>query len=160
MLLFETATRKDAVWISTRLREADRQEVAAATGEQPETAVPFSFDISQECWMIRPAVSASGSADPFAIFGTVAAGKVNGAKDVGIIWMLATDEIDNNAVAFARISRYWARRLLEPYDLTTNYVWNKNRKHLRWIRWAGFTILKPEKRGPFDEWFHPFYMIK
>ncbi len=96
---------------------------------------------------------------PFAIFGTVPAGEAEG-KRVGIVWMLATDEIDDNAIAFARTSRQWAKRLLEPYDYTLNYVWNRNIKHIRWLRWAGYIILMPERRGPFDEWFHPFYMSK
>ena len=156
MLVLDTATRKSAVWISTRLREVDNQEVAAATGAKPKDAVPLSFDISRECFMIRP----SGADNPFAIVGTVAAGAVRGEKNIGVIWMLATDEIEDNAFAFARFSNPLAVRLLEPYDATMNYVWSKNERHLRWLKWAGFTILEPKPHGPFNELFHPFYMIK
>ena len=120
-------------------------------------AVPLSFDISRECFMVLPS---NPGADPFAIVGTVAAGQVPGEKNIGVIWMLTTDEIDDNAIAFARFSRPLAKLLLEPYDLTMNYVWNKNKKALRWLQWAGFRVLAPVQYGPFNEPFHPFYMLK
>lgn len=142
--------------IAPFVRKEDRNEIAAATGTtNVNETILLSFDISARCWTIRH----QNEKRPFALFGVGDAGLYEGAT-AGIVWMVATEGLKKHGLAFARISRPWAEKLLEGYDIIFNYVWSGNWLHKRWLAWAGFTVYPPIERGPFGEKFHPFYLLR
>lgn len=155
MLYIARALREEAEWLAPRLREVDRQEVYAATGKDPVVVLPLSVDISEESFTLR----SSRQGDPIGIFGVGGAGYKNAVGHIGIPWLLAADELVEgpNAISLARISRPWVERLGKNFDVLANYVYAKNEVHIRWLKWAGFTVAKEAVPwGPFKAPFYPF----
>lgn len=137
--------------IAPRLREADRQEVIAASGRTPEEvlAVGLQGDVCLT-WL-------NAEGDPIAI-GGVARTNVEGA---GAVWLLATPEIEAQRFAFLRNVGAYLEALHTVYPVLFNYVDARNTLHIRWLRWMGFTFINLH-----DSWgvegrpFYEFVRIK
>tara|TARA_R100001509_G_scaffold74845_2_gene41854 strand:+ start:2182 stop:2637 length:456 start_codon:yes stop_codon:yes gene_type:complete len=139
------ATEQDLDSMSTRLREADKKEVEASGGYQPEEALRLSYESSDTCF-------AFGSPeDVWAMFGVTTM-----FDNVGAIWLLGTDAIDTNPIAFLRWSRRFLPFLLEPYDMVCNLVHAENTVHIKWLRWLGFAFIRKVSHGPKQLPFYEF----
>ena len=121
----------DVLYLSPRLREADKQEIQAATGQPPVVALSDGYYSSKPC------LTACYRDEPIAIFGVVPV-----ADGVGAIWMLGTPRIEQVRIPFLRQSRDWVERLNHLYPKLFNLADERNTVHLRWIEWTGFTITK------------------
>lgn len=131
-----------------KLRQQDRDEVIAATGMEPDAALRRSFSHSTLTW----AVELQGQA--IALFGV----GVGGIKGVGNPWLLGTDCLAAAGRSFVLHSRHYVRCMLERFPMLANVVDGRNQLSLRWLRWCGFTIEKPQPFGPFRIPFHVFHM--
>ena len=138
----------DDVYISTRLRRADRDELQALSDKTPEA-------ILREGGMISlPSCAIVGnSGQPAGMFGVVPEG--NG---VGRIWLLGTDELVAKPMRmqFIRESKNYLSGLERMYMLLHNEIDERNTIHIRWLQWLGFTFMRriPEhgiQRLPFWE---------
>lgn len=125
--------------IAIHMRQADRDEVAAASGVSPFEALEFSFKKST---LVRTAL-VDGA--PSVMFGV---GDINILAGVGAPWLLGTEAVEENYVAFLRGSVEWRDQLLRRYSVLRNFVDVRNRASIRWLRWLGFTLSDPvEMRG-------------
>ena len=125
--------------IAKRMRQADRDEVLAASGRSPGQALVFSLRKSSVSW------TALVDGRPEVMFGV---GDLNILARVGAPWLLGTDAVEIHSVAFLRRSRGFTDQLLRRYSVLRNFVDDRNTVSIRWLRWLGFTLLDPiEIRG-------------
>ena len=128
----------DIDYLSASLRHADLQEIAAASGESPWEVIRRGRAISSEC---KVGISASDN-NPFVIWGVV---PVPGTE-AAAIWMLATPEIETNAMLFLRRSRDEVDELNKLHDVLFNYVDARNALHIKWLRWVGCQFIRRHER--------------
>jgi hypothetical protein len=127
------------------LREADVDEIWAASGMDPGAAVCFSIAVSDPGW----AVELNG--DPVAVFGARRAG-----AGIGMPWLVAADVMERHPVHFYRISRRIVEEIKGRYGLLVNWVHAENRLSVRWLKWAGFEIEPAAPWGAMGRDFHRF----
>ena len=121
------------------MRQADRDEVFAASGKSPAEALAYSLRKS------AMAHTALIDGRPEVMFGV---GDLNVLAGVGAPWLLGTDEVEKHAVAFLRGSVEWKLKLLARYSVLRNFVDDRNTASIRWLKWLGFTLSDPvEVRG-------------
>jgi hypothetical protein len=135
--------------MSGRMREVDAQECWSMAHVEPDTALQLSFDRST----LVGAVERSGSC--IAMFGV--APECLLGSDKGIVWLLATDELADISIAFAKRNRKVIRQMLDFYPVLENHVDVRNRTSLAWLKWCGFTLYGPEPFGPDNM---PFYRVE
>lgn len=125
--------------IARRMRQADRDEVFAASGRSPASALVYSLRKSSHAW------TAMIDGVPEVMFGV---GEINVLAGVGAPWLLGTDAVERRYVAFLRLSVGFRDQLLRRYPTMRNFVGVRNRASIRWLRWLGFTLSDPvEFRG-------------
>lgn len=140
------ASPSDALWLAPRLREADKAEVRAASGLDPAVALDFAVRSS------RPSLAMMGDQGGcIGLFG--AAPTVDPLA--GIVWMLATDDLERHSRQFLRESRPWIGQLHRAYPLLFNFVDARNEIHIRWLRWCGFTFINRHEEFGVER--RPFY---
>jgi hypothetical protein len=126
------------------MRQADRDEIAAASGRSPGAALAFSLRKSSLAY------TAMIDGVPEVMFGV---GDINVLTRVGAPWLLGTDAVTTHYVAFLRLSKGWAQQLLARYRVLMNAVDDRNVVSKRWLQWLGFTLGEPaplgEQRLPF-----------
>ena len=120
------------------MRNADRQEVAAASGKTPVQALTFSLRKSSIAY------TALIDGRPEVMFGV---GDLNILAGVGAPWLLGTDAVEKHYVAFLRGSIDWRDQLLRRYSVLRNFVDDRNRVSIRWLEWLGFRLLDPVDMG-------------
>ena len=130
------------------MREEDRQEIWHLARIKPYSALTSGF---QECSYNRT-ILLDGKV--VAIFG------VGGEKGgEGHPWMLASDLLTKIRKPFVRECHAFVQEMSQNYTKLTNCVWSKNKEHIRWLKWLGFTFLPGVPLGPDQEIFYPFYKV-
>lgn len=120
--------------IAAAMRAEDKAEVQAAEGDTPEAALLKCLLIGKPCVTI-----CSPEGTPLALYGVTPQG-----DRVGIVWLLGAEElVERPAVRlrFLREARDHLLRFFEHYDLLWNCVDARNRVHVKWIQWMGFTFI-------------------
>jgi hypothetical protein len=144
---------EDTDYLAGRLRKADLQEIEAARGEDPLTALQYGFKISKVCF-----TAIDDYLQPIAIFGVV---PDEDNVRIGLVWLLGTDDLVRHSFFFLRKSREWLKKLLQQYDVLWNYVDARNEVHIRWLKWCGFSFLrKIDRYGPGQLPFYEFEIRK
>lgn len=125
------ATLEHALALLPRLRKADLQEIAAASGDNPEDALVLSVASSQMAWawLYRGRV--------MAIFGVA---DYPGRDGVGIPWLLGAKGADKHKVYFVRQSKRYLAQMLAPYAELVNWVDCRNTASIQWLWWCGFVL--------------------
>ena len=96
---------------------------------------------------------------PIAIFGVVDSHET--IPRVGYVWMLGTNEIKDIRSQFLRKCKEQLIQQEEPYEVLTNFVDKRNKVHIKWLRWMGFTIIREgEYYGAEKRTFYEFARIK
>lgn len=149
MTWIRLATEEDIDYVAPRLRRADREEVWASGSFLPEEALRTSYRASDPCFAF---ITEKG---PQSLFGVAPV-----TDNVGAIWLLGTDEIDTNPIAFLRWSRRFLPFLIQPYDMVCNLVYAGNTVHIKWLRWLGFVFLREVEHGPEHLPFYEFARLK
>jgi hypothetical protein len=134
------ATPDDAKYIATRLRKADRAECEAVIGKPPEAFLPGSVALATACWSI---IAPTGD-----IIGLFGVSPYPGDKNVGAVWMVATDELPKYTRQFLRETRRWVKVMQDHYPILWNIVDTRNTVHVKWIKWCGFTFHGTHLIGP------------
>lgn len=124
--------------IARRMRQADRDEIAAASGRSPGRALAFSLRKSSLAY------TAMVDGVPEVMFGV---GDINVLTRTGAPWLLGTDAVTTHYVAFLRGSVNWREQLLRRYRVLMNAVDDRNTASKRWLRWLGFTLGEPRPLG-------------
>jgi hypothetical protein len=139
----------DCYVIAENIREDDRRELLAMSGEEPLEAMVSGFIHSD-----KPRTVLVGDT-PVAMFGS---GEFE--PGVGTVWLLGTKGIEDISMYFLRESKYWLEHLHENYDLLFNYVDERNTVHIKWLKWLGFTFIsRHEKFGVENRPFFEFVRI-
>ncbi len=120
------------------MRQADRDEVFAASGRTPAQALVFSLRKSSLAY------TAIINGVPEVIFG---AGDLNVLTNTGAPWLLGTDAVTKHYVAFLRGSVHWRGQLLRRYSTLRNLADDRNAASKRWLKWLGFTLFDPVTAG-------------
>lgn len=137
----------DAAGLAPRLRMADLQEIQAASGLPPITALLEGAELSApSCTVIGNSGFVAG------MFGIVPEGTF------GRVWLLGSDELVTPPLSrqFLRECRSYLAVMERPYLAIGNVIDERNRLHVRWLKWLGFTFINrlPEygvERRPFLE---------
>jgi len=140
----------DAFALGPNLREADKAELDACSGEDPCEVLARGHVYGRVCLTIER------DGRPIAMFGTVD----HPDTDAGVIWLLGSDEIEEIAVTFLRASRQFLEVLTAPYTHVANVLDERNTLHRRWLQWMGCKeIRRHEDYGrngePFIEFQYP-----
>jgi len=119
--------------LARRMREADVEEVRAASGRSPLEALRRGLKMSEECYV------ALVDGRPEVMFGF----GHDYNRYVGSAWMLGTDWMDTPQARMPiwRYSKYFVDRALKRYRIIGNYVDNRNTKSCRWLERLGFVAL-------------------
>ncbi len=143
---------KDAYELAPRLRKADRDEIDAASGDNPLQALIRGYEYSYQPFTILVNDKVAG------MFGAV---PLDQQFVVGAVWLLGSDDIFNVRMPFARQSRLWVDVVHKPFNVLTNWVDERNSVHIRWLKWIGFKfIAKCERFGYRNLPFYEFVKIK
>lgn len=136
-----------ATKLSKNLRRADLDEIEAMASVAPEDALRTSVALSTHAYAIM-----GRDGEPVAMFGAAP----HPLPGVGIVWMLGTEGIRQEAVGIARQTRRYFDELNAAYDILWNYIDARNEVSLRWLRWGGFELLGDTAMGPEGLPFHIF----
>lgn len=143
------ARNADAFYLSTRLRQADLDELQANTGGDPLATLMVGRDISDPAYTIIDDIGL-----PVAMFGVVP----TNVDRQGVMWLLGTDELRKHSRDFLRQSRPWIERLHKKYTLLYNVIDKRNKVHLRWLKFLGCNFVGEVIHGvenrPFVQFIH------
>ena len=147
MIQVRAAKPGDANELAPRLRQADIQEIKANLGEIPLIVLESGIASSDPCY-----AAADEEDRVLALFGVIPDSL---ADDVGMIWLLGSDDLLTHSFYFLRHCREWIEKLHERYRVLWNYVDARNEIHIRWLEWCDFTLLRLIKRHGVEQ--RPFY---
>lgn len=131
--------------MALNLRGIDALEAWELHKLSPTMAVNGSLYLSHKSY----AVLVDG--DPVCIFGVQPESMLG---EVGIVWMLATDDIKKINKTFIRLSKPVFLDLTKEYETVYNYVHRDNKISLKWLEWLGFDIQPVIKAGNYAAGFH------
>lgn len=145
------ATPEHAAELAPRVRQADREEFMAASGQSPEEVLADGLTLSSSAW--------AGLLDGRVVcmFGVA---PMPGADGVGVPWMVGSDRLDSCAAVFLRQCRRsgMIRRMLDAYPVLMNAVDCRNSKAIAWLKWLGFRFGGAIPYGVAGLPFHVFEM--
>lgn len=131
--IIRDATIADAHRIAPLLREQDKIEIMAASGETPEVVLPRAFLGSKGTVVTMETLDGSpvliGGARPY-------------APNVGTIWMVGTPLLKLYAFRYAREAHRYIAKLHEQYPVLWNTVWADNDLHIKWLTFMRFSFLR------------------
>lgn len=142
----------DPALLAPYLREADLDEIEAATHLSPFEALHSSYYMSKPCKTI---IGDTGNV--IGMYG-VAPMRHEGNAKLGIIWCLTSPELFTIKKQFLRHCRQEIEEVTEGYDKVLNFIYSKNTRHIRWVKAMGFTV-EAETR-PFGWQEKPFYYFE
>lgn len=141
---------EDVDALAPRLRQADIDEIRAASGLDPQTALILSRQVSSMCFTVF------GEGRQIAMFGV----RPEENPSIGRIWMLGSDEIHDHRFGFLRRSKSWVDFLQDRYPILYNYIDARNSVHIRWLHWLGFSFINEEHSYGFEQrLFYQFVRI-
>lgn len=125
------ATAEDIEALADRMRQADRDELAASHGHSPREALEKALAASTSAWV--------GVVDglPVCMFGVAPASILSGR---GVVWMLGAQELDSYPRTFLRRCRGCVDMMHRVYPRLENFVDDRNTTSKNWLRWLGFTL--------------------
>ena len=173
---------EDILHVSKNMRDADREEVKAASNQTPLDALTNGFELSKpSCFSVvrqesdgTKVMQMAGRAVmdirsysffgekveeddtdiPIAMFGVA---PVQDRKEWGSIWMLGTDDItDLVPISFLRCCKRFLPTFLSPYEMVFNLVDHRNTVHIKWLKWMGFSIIREVSYSPSNNKFYEF----
>lgn len=129
------ATLEDVLDVSKRLREADRQEVLASVGMEPEHAFPFFFSEGKDIHCAG--LNLDGR--PEVLWGF---DPIEGVPGAAVAWLVSSPRIYEHPVEFTINARDGFNEAHERYELLTNFIDARNERHLKWLKWMGFKFIR------------------
>lgn len=134
------ATQAHAAELSPLVRQADRDEFMAASGQTADEVLADGLFMSSSVW--------AGMLDGRVVcmFGVA---PMPDCPGVGVPWMVGSTRLDECAAVFLRQCRRSGiiRRMLESYPVLINAVDCRNERAIAWLKWLGFSFDKPIPYG-------------
>ena len=142
------ASEIDCIYLSEHLREDDKQEIQAVTGLPPLLSLLTGLKLSSV-----PLVICNANCKPFGMLGVVPNGLI------GFIWMVGTDDLKKISLSFLRNSKDVCDVLKGKHQILHNYVDKRNKLHINWLKWMGFSIINEINYGIENRKFYEFVKI-
>ncbi len=135
--------------VAGRLREADRLEVYAATGRDPDEALRDAWKNSLHRWSII------WMGEIIGLFGLSSLSLMG---STGVPWLLGTDRMREIKLTFVKQSVHFVSAMLEIYPVLMNWVDARNTLSIRWLKWLGFRMDNAPQPYGFEQ--RPFYFFE
>lgn len=129
------ATMDDVVFVANNLRDADRQEVLASVGIEPSVALPPFVAEGRE-------VYAAGLCEDNRAEVLFGYDPIFDVDRAAVCWLLSTPRIYEHPVEFMVRSKQIFEEAHQRYDLLTNFIDARNTRHIKWLQWMGFVMLR------------------
>ena len=142
------ASEIDCIYLSENLRKEDIQEIQAVTGLPPLLSLLTGLKLSSV-----PLVICNADCKPVAMLGVVPNGLI------GFIWMVGTDDLKKISLSFLRNSKDVCDVLKGKHQILHNYVDKRNKLHINWLKWMGFSIINEVNYGIENRKFYEFVKI-
>jgi hypothetical protein len=136
----------DPALLSPNLREADLDELKAASPRSPNEVLYLGHMLGKPC---RTIIGDTGN-----VIGMFGVTPIPEVKRTGVIWCLTSPELFKIKKQFMRHCRQEIQEICKDYDKVLNFVYHKNTRHICWIKAMGFTM--EEKPRPFGWQSLPF----
>ncbi|MCO5073622.1 MAG: hypothetical protein M9944_20695 [Rhizobiaceae bacterium] len=128
-----SAARPEDIPVLARdMREIDVIEIRKFAGIGPEEALSFSLRGAKLAYCLR-----DKNGTPVSIMGV---GWLANPR-AGMAWFLSSDAIDKIGLLFLQETRASIDTFMQGHDVISNYVYSRNEKTLKWLRWLGFEKL-------------------
>jgi len=137
------ATDEAAIEVASNLRPDDLREVVEGHGVDPTTELLHAAHNSSSVYFTVPNGKTAGMA---------------GVGRDGTIWMLCTPAIHEYPITFAREAKRFIESRTEP--LLWNIVDERNKVHLKLLRFLGFKFLRKKLHGPNQLSFIEFCRVR
>lgn len=142
------ATEEDCIYLSKNLRQADIDEIKAVTGLPSLISLLCGLRLSSV-----PLVICNDKDIPVAMLGVVPNGLI------GFIWMVGTDDLKRISLSFLRHSKKVCDVLKGKHKVLHNFVDKRNKLHINWLKWMGFSIINEINYGIENRKFYEFIKI-
>lgn len=132
----------DAYDLVPRLRQADLNEIQAASGRDPLSVLREGAERSvPSCTILGNNGYVAG------MFGVVPEG------DFGRIWMFGSVELLHPPLRrqFIKECPAFVKVMERPYLAIGNYIDERNTVHIRWLRWLGFIFIHRHAHYGFEQ---------
>ena len=137
------ATLEAALKVATNLLPDDYREVTEGHGHDPQNALVIGYQYCESVYFTNPNDEICGMA---------------GVHTDGQIWMLCTPAILDFPHTFAREAKRYVRSRKEK--LLWNIVDERNKVHIKLLRFLGFKFLRKLKYGPNNLSFIEFCRVQ
>jgi len=141
----------DVEVLSNNLREADRDELEAATSIDVHTLIKDSVEMSTytQTGLIDDELVCMWGVCPISMIGRK-----------GSPWMLSTTLIEKYPLTFLKRCKPVVKKFTESYTFLENHVDVRNTVAIHWLKWLGFKFDEPKPWGIKGMDFQRFSMEK
>lgn len=139
MLKIRKGRDRDVYELVGKLREADRNELYASDGQDPDLTLIKSWQNSKRRW------SAFHNDTLAFVFGVTVSKDMS--EGIGIPWLLGSDEVLKVRKSFIKESNKYLDLMLSEFDILVNLVDTRNTLSIRWLKWLGFEFKDPQAFG-------------
>lgn len=151
-LTFRAPHMRDLCEVAARMRQADRDELAACDHFDAQAAVMHSAHNSERCWAVLEGDHV------LCVFGVC---PLPGHPGVGTPWMLGTTALGTrHRRKLIDAPALYISRMLDAFPRLVNYVHAENTASVRWLQRLGFALDPVAPFGPNGAPFHRFEMTR
>ena len=136
-------TIEAAIEVASKLRPDDRREVEEGHGLNPLVELVKEAHKGSSVYFTVPNGKTAGMA---------------GVNEGGAVWMLCTSAIEEYPITFVREAKRWVEGRPEP--LLWNIVDERNKVHLKLLKFLGFKFLQKRLHGPNQLSFIEFCRVR
>ena len=135
---------EDCRAIADNMRKADIAEIKAGPNWSPIQAMVAGYIHSKPPYTVikNPEI-------PVAMWGIVP--ELDSVLNRGRIWLLGTPAIKDVRVQFLRECSDWIREATEGYDIVYNMIDKRNKLHIRWLKWLGFSFVREIPKHGYEQ---------
>lgn len=145
-----SASPEDLVALAPNLREADKDEILGLTGLPPEAVLSLR-DEQEEAYVGGVIESPKPE---------LALGFVPITEGAATVWMVSTDVMFDHPQRFAAVTKAAMHEAFKKYPLLTNFIDARNTRHIEWLKWLGFKLIRQVPLGPHNLPFYEFVGYK
>lgn len=146
---FSFTTPADAAQLVAHMRQADRDEVQASTGDVNSAVVD---SVLHSVWCLSLHIDGELAC----IFGIAPIDGMLGRRAAP--WMLGTPVLDRHPRVLMRHCRPYVAHMAACYPHLLNFVDERNTRSKRWLKAMGFTLHPAQPYGVEQRPFHFFEM--
>ena len=141
----KVADEQDAIRLAKNLRKEDKQELKAYGNLKYTEALKMGVEQSK-----IPLAIYDKEGQIVCLLGVRS---IN--SSLGQVWLLASPRIEKLSIKFLRNTRTVADLLTKDHKLLFNYVDARNKLHIRFLKFCGFTFINRHEEFGYEK--RPFY---